>query len=90
MSETSETSETLRDIALEAPVVVRVEVASVTLTAREWAKLGPGDVLETGVRLSTPVVLRVGGSEVARGELVSVDGELGVRIREIVDPGRAP
>ena len=31
----------------------------------------------------TDVVLRVAGLEVARGELVSVDGELGVRIREI-------
>ena len=70
--------------------MVRVEVASVTLTAREWAKLGPGDVIETGVPLAEPVVLRVGGREVARGELVSVDGELGVRIREIVDPGRSP
>jgi flagellar motor switch protein FliN/FliY len=86
----SEPDETLREIALEALVVVRVEVASVTLTAGEWAKLGPGDVIETGVPLAEPVVLRVGGREVARGELVSMDGELGVRIREIVDPGRSP
>jgi flagellar motor switch/type III secretory pathway protein FliN len=84
----SEPEETLREIALQAPVVVRVEVASVTLTAREWAGLGPGDVIETGVPLENPVVLRVAGREVARGELVNVDGELGVRIRQIVDPGR--
>jgi flagellar motor switch/type III secretory pathway protein FliN len=86
----SEPNETLRDIALDAPVLVRVEVASVTLTAREWAGLGPGDVIETGVRLAEPVVLRVAGREVARGELVSVDGELGVRVLEIIDPGRSP
>ena len=88
MSETSETSETLRDIALEAPVVVRVEVASVTLTARQWGALRPGDVLETGLRLSEPVVLRVAGREVARGELVSIDGELGVRVQELVEGER--
>jgi flagellar motor switch/type III secretory pathway protein FliN len=78
-----ESDETLREIALEVPIVVRVEVASVTLTAREWAELRPGDVIETGARVAEPVVLRVGGREVARGELVSVDGELGVRIREL-------
>jgi flagellar motor switch/type III secretory pathway protein FliN len=30
------------------------------------------------------VILRVAGREVARGELVSLEGELGVRIREVV------
>jgi flagellar motor switch/type III secretory pathway protein FliN len=76
--------ETLTDLVLDAPVVVRVEVGSVTLSAREWASLRPGDVLETGLRLAEPAVLRVAGREVARGELVNVEGELGVRIREII------
>ncbi|HEX4339398.1 MAG TPA: FliM/FliN family flagellar motor switch protein [Polyangiaceae bacterium] len=80
----SGTEETLTSMALDAPIVVRVEVGSVTLTAREWGALKPGDVLETGLRLAEPAVLRVAGREVARGELVSVDGELGVRIRELV------
>jgi flagellar motor switch/type III secretory pathway protein FliN len=82
--------DTLQRIAVDAPVVVRVEVGTVTLSAREWAELRPGDVVETGTRLAEPVVLRVAGREVARGELVSVDGELGVRIREIVPPPRGP
>jgi flagellar motor switch/type III secretory pathway protein FliN len=75
----------LSDAVLDAPVVVRVEVGSVTLTAREWAELGPGDVIETGRRVAEPVSLRVAGREVARGELVSIDGELGVRIRELME-----
>ena len=79
----SQPDDTLKGIALDAPIVVRVEVGSVTLTAREWAQLRPGDVLETGLRLAEPAVLRVAGREVARGELVSIDGDLGVRIREI-------
>jgi len=82
-SEPAMSDETLTDLVLEAPVVVRVEVGSVTLSAREWAALRPGDVLETGIPLAQPAVLRVAGREVARGELVSVEGELGVRIREI-------
>ncbi|MBX3229729.1 MAG: FliM/FliN family flagellar motor switch protein [Labilithrix sp.] len=69
------------DVALEAPVVVRVEVGSVQMTAREWAALRDGDVIATGVKTAgNPAVLRIGGVEVAHGELVVVDGEYGVRI----------
>lgn len=82
------TEETLTSMALDAPIVVRVEVGSVTLTARQWDALRPGDVLETGLRLTEPAVLRVAGRDVARGELVSIDGELGVRIREIAPAER--
>jgi flagellar motor switch protein FliN/FliY len=64
----------------DAPVVVRVELGSVELTARQWAELGPGDVLTLARKLGDPAILRVGGVEVARGELVSVDGEYAVRI----------
>ncbi len=70
----------------DVPVVVRVEVGSVTLSAREWAALQPGDVLTTGCRIAERATLRIGGIEVARGELVDVEGELGVRIEEIVAP----
>jgi len=73
-------TKTAAEAVLDAPVVVRVEMGSVTLTAREWAKLSPGDVVALGKRVAEPVVLRVAGVEVARGELVDVEGELGVRI----------
>lgn len=70
------------EIVLDAPLVVRVEVGSVTLSAAEWAALAPGDVIALGRRTHEPVVLRIAGAEVARGELVDVEGEIGVRIRE--------
>ena len=65
-------------------MMVRIEIGAVSMTAREWAELGPGDVIESGRRIAEPVVLRVAGREVARGELVNLEGELGVRIRELV------
>jgi flagellar motor switch/type III secretory pathway protein FliN len=83
-------NEDLNQAVMESPVVVRVEVGSLTLTAREWAAVRPGDVVETGLALAEPVVLRIAGREVARGELVSIDGELGVKIRELIAPGRTP
>jgi flagellar motor switch/type III secretory pathway protein FliN len=72
------------EVVLEVPLVVRVELGAVTMPASEWAALGPGDVIAIGRRVSEPVVLRVAGVEVARGELVDIEGELGVRIRERV------
>ena len=84
MSDPGKPEASLTDAVLDSPVVVRVEVGAVSLTAREWAELGPGDVIETGRRIAEPVILRVAGREVARGELVNLEGEIGVRIRELV------
>lgn len=84
MSDADDVNQTLVDAALDAPVVVRVELGSVSMTAADWAKLRPGDVIETGRRVAEPVILRVAGRVVARGELVDIDGEVGVRVRELV------
>jgi flagellar motor switch protein FliN len=77
---------TMQDLLDDAPVVLRVEVGHAELPAREWAGLRPGDVIPLGVTPSQPVVLRVSGTELARGTLVLVDGEVGVRITEKVTP----
>ncbi len=78
--------ESLHTTVLDAPVVVRVELGSVSLPAREWAELQPGDVLRTGQRLGELATLRVAGRVVASGELVNVEGELGVRIQHLLRP----
>lgn len=80
-------AETLTDVLLDTPLVVRVELGAVSMTAREWAELGPGDVIETGQRIAEPVVLRIAGREVGRGELVNVDGQVGVRIQKLYEGG---
>jgi flagellar motor switch/type III secretory pathway protein FliN len=80
-------AETLTDVLLDTPIVVRVELGAVSMTAREWAELGPGDVIETAQRIAEPVVLRVAGREVGRGELVNVDGQVGVRIQKLYEAG---
>lgn len=77
--------ETLTDVLLETPVVVRVELGAVSMSAREWARLGPGDIIETAQRIAEPVVLRIAGREVGRGELVNVDGQVGVRIQKLYE-----
>jgi type III secretion system YscQ/HrcQ family protein len=64
----------------DVPVVVRVELGEATMSAREWASLSPGDVVGLGRRVGEHVLLRIGGVPVARGELVDLEGEVGVRI----------
>jgi type III secretion system YscQ/HrcQ family protein len=86
----SDAKGTLTEALLDAPIVVRVEIGAVSMSVRDWTRLGPGDVIETGRRIAEPVVLRVAGREVAHGELVNVEGELGVRIRELVSGDPRP
>lgn len=86
MTDSANAEASLNDAVLDSPVVVRVEMGAVSMTAREWAELGPGDIIETGRRIGEPIVLRIAGREVARGELVNLEGELGVRVRELVRP----
>ncbi|MBS2016571.1 MAG: FliM/FliN family flagellar motor switch protein [Deltaproteobacteria bacterium] len=79
-STSTSNEEPVVDALDDAPVVVRVELGAVEMKAREWADLGPGDVVTLGRKLGDPAILRVGGVELARGELVQVDGEMAVRI----------
>lgn len=70
----------LDDALAQADVHVRVELGQVSLSAGEWSALVPGQIVALDRRAADGVVLRAGGRAVARGELVTVDGELGVRV----------
>jgi flagellar motor switch/type III secretory pathway protein FliN len=81
MADSTEENQLVRAVG-QVPVVVRVEVGEARMAAREWAALRPGDVVALGRRVGESVTLRVGGVPVARGDLVDVEGEVGVRIVE--------
>jgi type III secretion protein Q len=63
-----------------APVLLEVELATVAVPLRDLARIAPGAVLPLGLDRSGQVTLRIGDRAVARGELVEVDGAVGVRI----------
>lgn len=71
----------------DVPVVVRVEIGIARMTAREWSGLRAGDVIGLGSKIGDPVTLRVSGLAVAEGELVDLDGEVGVRVRRRLASG---
>lgn len=68
----------------EIPVLVTCEIGRVTMNGQEVLELRPGAVIPVGRPLAGPVDLRVGERLLARGELVDIEGELGVRLTEVL------
>ena len=71
--------------AAAAPVLLEVELATVPVPLRDLARIAPGAVLPLGLDRSGQVTLRIGERAVARGELVEVDGAVGVRIASVAE-----
>jgi flagellar motor switch/type III secretory pathway protein FliN len=69
--------------ATQVPVTLVVELGRVNLTVARLADLKPGDVVELGRHSREPVELTSAGRLVARGELVQIDTELGVRVTHV-------
>lgn len=67
----------------DMPVHVVVELGRVELTADEVISLRPGQLLELGRAPTDPVDLVVDGRILAKGELVEIEGQLGVRIQSL-------
>jgi type III secretion system YscQ/HrcQ family protein len=67
----------------DIPVTLVVELGRVNLTLSRLADLKPGDVVELGRHSREPVELTSNGKLVARGELVQIDTELGVRVTNV-------
>ncbi|WP_369131839.1 flagellar motor switch protein FliN [Modestobacter sp. I12A-02662] len=79
----------LRNVAME----VTVEIGRTRMTVSELLSLHPGEVVELDRAAGAPADLLVNGTLIARGEIVVVDEDFGLRISEIVtdagDPGRS-
>jgi len=77
----------VRDLRLLADVEVElaVEIGRVKLPLRELLSLAPGAVLELDRAADAPVDVLVNGCLVARGEVVVIDGEFGVRVTAVVE-----
>jgi flagellar motor switch protein FliN len=52
----------------------------------EILELGPGDVVQLDRNVADPVDLVIGDKIVARGEVVLVDGNFGLRVTEVASP----
>lgn len=73
----------LRDVEM----VLTVELGRTRMSVRELLSLAPGSVVELDRAAGAPADLMVNGRLLARGEVVVVDEDYGLRITEIVEPG---
>lgn len=76
--------ELLLDVELEAAL----RFGCRELPLGEILELRPGDVVELDRHISDPVDLIVGDKIVARGDVVLVNGNFGLRISEVAEPQR--
>lgn len=70
----------LKDVAL----VVQAELGKTRRLVRDVLRLQVGSVLELDKEAGEPVDILVNNKAIARGEVVEIDGQYGVRITEIV------
>jgi flagellar motor switch protein FliN/FliY len=72
----------------DVPVELAVEIGRTRMTIRETLALGPGSIVSLDRLAGDPVDLLVNGKPIARGEVVVIDEEFGLRVTEVV--GSAP
>lgn len=72
----------LRDVEM----TLTVELGRTSMPVRDLLALAPGSVVELDRAAGAPADLMVNGRLLARGEIVVVDEDYGLRITEIVDP----
>ena len=68
---------------------VTVELGRTRMTVRDLLALTPGAVLELDRAAGSPADLLVNGRLIARGEVVVVDEDFGLRLTEIIDDSAA-
>jgi len=82
-NETPTGPSSLGPLAAEIPVEVVVELGRATLTVGTLSSLSPGEVIVLDRAPADPVALTAGNRVLARGELVVVEGQVGVRILDV-------
>jgi flagellar motor switch protein FliN/FliY len=70
----------------DVPVELAVEIGRTHMTIREALALGPGSIVTLNRLAGEPVDLLVNGKPIARGEVVVIDEEFGLRVTEVLAP----
>jgi flagellar motor switch protein FliN/FliY len=73
----------------DVQVTATVEVGRRTLKLSEAMSIAPGSIVQLEREIDSPLDLLINGQVVARGEVVVVDGDFGLRIVEVLDDPQA-
>ena len=71
------------DLLMDVQLALSMRFGSRRLLLREVLELSPGAVVELDRRVQEPVDLLLDGKLVARGEVVVIDGNYGLRVSEV-------
>lgn len=71
-------------LILDVPLQVTVELGRTRKLIREILELAPGSVVELDKLAGEPVDILANGKQIAKGEVVVIDENFGVRITEII------
>lgn len=74
----------------DIPMELSVEIGRTHMTVGETLALHVGSVVELERQAGEPVDLLVNGSPIARGEVIVIEEQYGLRITEILDGGDGP
>jgi len=69
----------------DIPMELSVEIGRTHMTVGETLELGVGSVVTLEREAGQPVDLLVNGTAIARGEVIVVDEQYGLRVTEILD-----
>jgi flagellar motor switch protein FliN len=72
------------ELLLDVPLAITVELGQATVTIRELLELGQGSILPLDRRAGEPVDVLVNGQRLARGEVVVIDEDFGIRVTDVV------
>jgi len=72
------------DLLLDVPLQVTVELGRARKLVRDILSLGPGAIVELDKLAGEPADVLVNGKLVARGEVVVIDENFGVRVTDVV------
>jgi flagellar motor switch protein FliN/FliY len=73
----------------DVPVELAVEIGRTRMTIGQTLELRPGSVVSLNRLAGEPVDLLINGKPIARGEVVVIDEEFGLRVTDVVSGGRA-
>ncbi len=73
-------------LLFDVPLAVVVELGKTKMTLKQVMELGVGSLIELDKLTGEPVDILVNNKLIARGEVVVIDENFGVRITEIVSP----
>ena len=69
----------------DVPVELAVEIGRTRMTIGQTLELRPGSVVSLNRLAGEPVDLLINGKPIARGEVVVIDEEFGLRVTDVLD-----